>query len=95
MKLLATPRHLTKACYGVRGSPQLGAYLSQLRGSLADTRISSLFSVEQHSSTPRYQHPCSCQTIMIRQDAINTLLLYYCGLLSSLIVNTVHIKSNP
>ena len=40
MKLLATPRHLTKACYGVRGSPQLGAYLSQLGGTLADTRMS-------------------------------------------------------
>jgi hypothetical protein len=89
MKLLATPRHLTKACYGVRGSPQLGAYLNQLRASLTDTRISSLFSVEQHSSTPRYQHPCSCQTIMIRQDAINTLLLFYLTFDRHSIANTL------
>ena len=43
MKLLATPRHLTKACYGVRGSPQLGAYLNQLGETLADTRMSPGF----------------------------------------------------
>ena len=88
MKLLATPRHLTKACYGVRGSPQLGAYLGQLGGTLADTRMSPVLSVEQQEATPRYQHPCSCQTIMIRQDAINTLLLFYLIVTPSLMCHT-------